>query len=174
MLTTIVVPTDGSDHADKAVDLAADIAEKYGSRIVLLHVLLHAEAPSDLKHMAEVEHLLKAESAGVGGAPGSRDPETFVMSAAGERPLPVWTLERIGQQILGRAETRLREAGVSEVATRLRSGDAASCILEVAKEEQANLIVIGSRGLGRLRALLVGSVSQKVAQLAPCTCMTVR
>ena len=99
MLTTIVVPTDGSDHADKAVDLAADIAGKYGSRVVLLHVLLHAEAPSDLKHMAEVEHLLEAEPAGLGSAPGSRDPETFAMSAVGERPLPVWILERIGQQI---------------------------------------------------------------------------
>ena len=56
----------------------------------------------------------------------------------------------------------------------MRSGDAAAAILEVAEEEKADLIVIGSRGLGRLKSLLMGSVSQKVAQLAGCTCMTVR
>ena len=39
MIKTIVVPTDGSSHAKKAIDLAADIAEKYGARLVILHVL---------------------------------------------------------------------------------------------------------------------------------------
>ena len=40
MIKTILVPTDGSGHAKKAVDLAAEIAEKYGARLVILHVLL--------------------------------------------------------------------------------------------------------------------------------------
>ena len=39
MIKTILVPTDGSEHAKKAVLLAADIAEKFDARMVILHVL---------------------------------------------------------------------------------------------------------------------------------------
>ncbi len=174
MLTTILVSTDGSDHAEKAVDLAADIAQKYGSRVVLLHVLLQAEAAIDLKHMAEVEHLLETGSAGTPTTPAGLSPEAFPLTGIGERTLPTRTLERIGEHILGRAESKLRQKGVTNISTQTRNGDAATCILDLAEKENANLIVIGSRGLGSLKGLLMGSVSQKVAQLAPCTCMTVR
>ena len=54
------------------------------------------------------------------------------------------------------------------------SGDAASAILAAAEEEGADLIVMGSRGLGAFRSLLVGSVSQKVSHLADCSCITVK
>jgi nucleotide-binding universal stress UspA family protein len=53
------------------------------------------------------------------------------------------------------------------------SGDPAACILEAARNSQARFIVMGRRGLGRLAGLLIGSVSQKVSQLADCTCITV-
>ena len=53
MLTTILVPTDGSDHAAKALALASDIAQKYGSKVVLLHVLLRGEAEGELRRMAD-------------------------------------------------------------------------------------------------------------------------
>jgi len=39
MIKTILVPTDGSDHANKAVGLATDLALKYGASLVLLHVI---------------------------------------------------------------------------------------------------------------------------------------
>ena len=71
MLSTIVVPTDGSDHARKAVALAADLAEKYAARVVLLHVLLHGEPAIEFGHMAEVEHLLETEGVEASGRPGS-------------------------------------------------------------------------------------------------------
>ena len=53
MIKTIVVPTDGSAHAKKAVDLAADIAEKYGARIVLLHVFLRYTSESDIESLCK-------------------------------------------------------------------------------------------------------------------------
>jgi nucleotide-binding universal stress UspA family protein len=46
--------------------------------------------------------------------------------------------------------------------------------LDIADRENADLIVVGSRGLGRLRELLIGSVSHKVAMLAKCPCLIVR
>ena len=54
------------------------------------------------------------------------------------------------------------------------SGDPASRILETAAAEQADMIVMGSRGLGGLKGLLVGSVSNKVNHLAKCTCVCVK
>ena len=53
-------------------------------------------------------------------------------------------------------------------------GDPAAAILEVAKGRKADLIVMGSRGLGDLQGLLLGSVSHKVGHLADRTCITVK
>nr|WP_319538165.1 universal stress protein [uncultured Methanospirillum sp.] len=47
-------------------------------------------------------------------------------------------------------------------------------IVAIAKKEMADLIVIGSRGLGAIKGVLLGSVSQKIAQTAPCPVMIVR
>ena len=41
MFKTIVVATNGSDHARKAVGIASDMAEKYNAKLVLCHVLMH-------------------------------------------------------------------------------------------------------------------------------------
>ena len=53
-------------------------------------------------------------------------------------------------------------------------GDPVKEILRHAEEDAANLIVMGSRGLGDLQGLLMGSVSHKVSQLSPCSCITVK
>ncbi|RVH85207.1 universal stress protein, partial [Sinorhizobium medicae] len=60
------------------------------------------------------------------------------------------------------------------VDVRVEPGDYAETILAVADEVDADLIVVGSRGLGGLRGLLVGSVSQKVVQHADCSVLVVR
>ena len=70
MFTTVVAATDGSDHAGKAVEMASDIAEKYGAKLILCHILLHGPLSADLRRMLEVEHLLepaRARSAAAGG-----------------------------------------------------------------------------------------------------------
>ena len=63
--------------------------------------------------------------------------------------------------------------GVKEVETVIAAGDPTQAI-ETAKARNVDTIVIGSRGLGDLQGLLLGSVSHKVAQMAPCTCIIVR
>lgn len=50
---------------------------------------------------------------------------------------------------------------------------AAEALIEVAEDTGADLIVVGSRGLNAAERFLLGSVSQKVAQHAPCTVMVV-
>jgi nucleotide-binding universal stress UspA family protein len=78
-----------------------------------------------------------------------------------------------GQEILDDAQERL--GGVSlEVEEDLLEGPATDAILSVAEIRQADLIVLGTRGMGSVKGLLVGSVSNKVTHHAPCTVMVVR
>ena len=76
--------------------------------------------------------------------------------------------------LLERADERARKAGAKEVTLLAEEGDAAHIISEHAEIHKIDLIVMGRRGLGDLEGLLLGSVSHKVAQLAPCACLTVK
>ena len=61
-----------------------------------------------------------------------------------------------------------------EIHTETLEGPPAEAILDVANTRKCDLIVMGSRGLGRLTGLLLGSQSQKVVQHAPCPVLIVR
>lgn len=62
----------------------------------------------------------------------------------------------------------------AEIHTELIEGDPAETIIEVAKTRYSSVIVMGSRGLGRLAGLVLGSTSQKVVSHAPCPVLIVR
>jgi nucleotide-binding universal stress UspA family protein len=62
----------------------------------------------------------------------------------------------------------------SEIHTEMIEGDPAMAIIEVATIRESNIIVMGSRGLGRLAGLVLGSTSQKVVAHAPCPVLIVR
>jgi nucleotide-binding universal stress UspA family protein len=61
-----------------------------------------------------------------------------------------------------------------EIHTEILEGSPAEAILDVAKARKSDLIVMGSRGLGRLSGALIGSQSQKVVHHAPCPVLIVR
>lgn len=61
-----------------------------------------------------------------------------------------------------------------EISTELIEGDSAEAILDVAETRKSDVIVMGSRGLGTLAGLLLGSTSQKVVAHAPCPVLIVR
>jgi nucleotide-binding universal stress UspA family protein len=61
-----------------------------------------------------------------------------------------------------------------EIHTEILEGPPAEAILDVANTRKSDLIVMGSRGLGRLSGALMGSQSQKVVQHAPCPVLIVR
>ncbi|HUX40185.1 MAG TPA: universal stress protein [Rectinemataceae bacterium] len=62
----------------------------------------------------------------------------------------------------------------AKVETEILSGSPAETIIEVAKDRKADVVVMGSRGLGRIAGVLLGSQSQKVATHAPCPVLIVR
>ncbi len=99
-------------------------------------------------------------------------------------PIPLYLGEPNMQLVItnrkGEAEEVLnaavKEVGAipCEIHTEILEGDPASAILEVAKIRGSDVIILGSRGLGRLAGLLLGSTSQKVVSHAPCPVLIVR
>ncbi|MBT3306972.1 MAG: universal stress protein [Alphaproteobacteria bacterium] len=65
-------------------------------------------------------------------------------------------------------------AGALKVNAIAQHSDPASVILDVAQHEKIDLIILGSRGLGTIKGLFRGSVSNKVNQLSDCCCITVK
>lgn len=175
MFNTILVPTDGSDHAIKATAIAGDLAAKYDARIVLLHVAQEHDVPEAAAHYAKVENL-----DGAGQLPDDRvipagTPHAYISKPFGapEAATRHAVSRAVAENILGSAEQIVRGQGARKVDTVSTTGDPADEILEIADEEHAEGIVMGSRGLGDIKGALFGSVSHKVSHEARCTCVTV-
>jgi nucleotide-binding universal stress UspA family protein len=93
-----------------------------------------------------------------------------IRGAATREPI---SLRAVAESVLGRAQ-RTAEAQEVEVITHAREGEPAHVIIEVAQEHDADLIVVGARGLTGFVRFLLGSVSSKLAHHAPCSLMIVR
>jgi nucleotide-binding universal stress UspA family protein/GNAT superfamily N-acetyltransferase len=70
--------------------------------------------------------------------------------------------------------TRAARADELEVVTHPRRGDPAEALIAVAEEQDADLLVVGNRGMSRASRFLLGSVADKVSHHAPCSVLIVR
>lgn len=147
MFTNIIVAVDGSGQADKALDVAADMALRNKARLSIVHV-------------PQLETALVAVGAMSGLHAAVLAPRADEVRAA-------------GQIVLDRAVDRARAAGVEPEATLLPGGEPADAVVTAAQEQKADLIVSGRRGLGGLASLMMGSTSVRIGQLAKCSCLTV-
>jgi nucleotide-binding universal stress UspA family protein len=172
----ILLALDGSHHAEKALALASDLASKYGAELLLLNVLSDKRLSDAERQMAEVEYLDElASAADISDVLKERNPRTAVQRLLrGSNALTHRFRETLGKRLTEAASRKARQSGVAAVETLLADGDPAETILRVAAERQADMIVMGSRGLGAAKGLLMGSVSLKVVQLAECPCVTVK
>ncbi len=171
-LKTIVAATDGSAHATRSVELAGDLAARYDARLVLLHALRREATAAQLHSAVDPERL------------GAKTREELEMaerlvdmgSGAGllAAAISEGALREIGERILDRGADVARARSVGKLELRLVDDDPARAILAAAQSEEADLIALGSRGLGEVASLLAGSVSYKVNHAAPCTCLVVR
>ncbi len=171
-IKSILVPTDGSVQADKAVDLASDIAARYGAKLSLVYVTWRGPSLENFRDSIDMN--LLSESARDELDP-SKHPITEHVSSAFIPPVVSSdALKEIGEQVLARGRQTAEAKSVSSTNTVLMDGDPARKILQVAKREKADMITMGSRGLGGAEGLLAGSVSYKVNHSAPCNCLIVR
>ena len=174
MFENILVAIDGSEHARRATEVACDLAERYGAKVVLLHVVGNGKVPSSLARMLEVEHLTEAEHP---KAPNVANVVGGIATAergADSREREMQMKEAIAEVLLARAEHTAKSKDVSKFSRVTEYGDPVDRILECAAREKVDLIVMGTRGLSDLRGLLMGSVSHKICQLSDCTCVTVK
>jgi nucleotide-binding universal stress UspA family protein len=151
MSKTFLVAVDGSDHGWKALDLATDLAKASDAAVLILHVIPYEPMPEGLVELAEVEKI-----------------------PIEEERARYYAGRKLGDQIVNEAEARARNNGLARVATEVLEGNPASEIIALAKSKGVDMIVFGSRGLGDVKSLLMGSVSHKVMHLAPCTCVAVK
>jgi len=168
-----LVPTDGSAGSERALEQAIELAIKHEARIVLVHALLRGHMPEGLMRAARVEHIAEQTQQSDNLVNMPQEIMARVQGRHGTQ-LPLDVLEFIGKRVLSGGERYCKEQGVKQVEHIVDEGDAAEIVLNAAKRCSADLIVMGSRGLGGLSGLLLGSVSQKVVQLATCSCMLVK
>lgn len=145
MFNTILVCTDGSEHAIHAAKMAAELASKFDSKVVMLSVLTHIMEPVFLAVDAGPASWNSAEEA----------------------------YEKAQEDIEQRTGAVFAKAEIAYEAIRER-GHAADKIVEVAEQRKTDLIVLGSRGLGTFTRLVLGSVSDGVLHHAHCPVLIVR
>jgi nucleotide-binding universal stress UspA family protein len=142
MLETIAVGTDGSDTATKAVEFALDLAEKYGSRMVFI---------SSYTPVSETR--IKREQ---------RDAPADVQWAIN----PAEDVESALRQVEEMADAR----GL-QWTSEARQGDPSDVLVEIAEAHNADLLVIGNKGMQRR---VLGSVPNSVTHKANCSVVIVK
>lgn len=141
----ILAATDGSEAGNRAVQLAARLAKENKADLKILHVINPQNLAMDqLKEYALWEHATLGE-----------------------------VLNTFAEEKLLDAKKQAESLGVTGVKTECPYGDIVETIIETAKNDHMDMIVVGKRGRGRLSGLVLGSVSQKVVSVAPCAVVVV-
>ncbi|SFD98244.1 Nucleotide-binding universal stress protein, UspA family [Paenibacillus catalpae] len=140
MYNHILIPVDGSQKANKALDHAIQLVKSMGRDI-----------PLSVIHITDRIAMNEA----------------FVYVDVGEM------LDKEENEILSTAAEQLKASGVSYTLLRA-NGDPATMISRTAKERGVDLIIMGSRGVGLVSEILLGSVSHGVSQHAHCPVLIVK
>jgi nucleotide-binding universal stress UspA family protein len=143
-LKTILVATDFSDASQAALDYARGLAEKFEASLHVLHVL------EDLAAHAWTTEVYVAALPGV------------------HEEMERQAQERLGALFTDEERRRFR------VRTALRLGSPFVEIIRYARDEHADLIVMGTHGRGAIAHMLLGSVAERVVRKAACPVLTVR
>jgi len=145
MFRRIVVGTDGSETAQEAVRQATDLAKQVGASLGVVS----AFEPVPQSRLREERQQVPDDMA---HTVGPREDVDATLAEAAED---------------------IKKNGV-DVKTFARQGDPADAILDVAEDENADLIIVGNKGMTGAKRFLLGSVPNKVSHHAPCSVMIVR
>jgi nucleotide-binding universal stress UspA family protein len=178
-LTKILVPIDFSSGSTKAWQTARRMAETTGAELILLHVLPRTpldveELYREAEHFAEIRARQAAHQLGI---PRTDEPPTharvFHGPFFGDAVQEFSDGGRAWASLLEEWADLARHRGL-KVRTLLRVGLPYREVIDAAKDEGADLVLLATHGRGEIHRLLVGSVADKVIRFAPCPVMTVR
>lgn len=147
LVRRILAPTDFSPCSEAALEVAIDLAAKYGAELELLHVWM---VPPSMGIEAEL----------------------VVEGPAGEKLSLAELVHAQAEKALAQTVEALARRGVPDVRTLLVFGDPALRILE--ESRRFDLIVMGTHGRGAVGHTLFGSVAERVVRKAGCPVLTVR
>jgi nucleotide-binding universal stress UspA family protein len=144
----IIIGVDGSGYSDAAADEVARRHWPKGSVVKVVSVVRLPFTPNEETRSLPDSYYSQLEKAETGKA------QTAITSAV----------------------ARLKQSGITqpEIESEIILGDAREKILDEAAQWEADLIVLGSRGLGGFKRFLLGSVAQGVAAYAPCSVEIIR
>ena len=154
MFEKILVPLDGSEHSLKALTVAIQIAKKFKGKVSLIHVYSVSVTPAIIPE------------------PTTLTPPIPVMTPA-EVTKTIEATRKTGLNILAEGEQKAKDEGV-EVETILREGHIVQEIISTTGEGKFDLIVIGARGVSRIRELLLGSTTDGVIHHASCPVLVMK
>ena len=147
-IKNILVPIDGSDHSLKALDYALEFAHRFSSD---LHIVIAYSLTEETYHL--IQRALPRSMA-----------ESYQRD-----------VKERNEQILGQAVEHAKSVHPHLMITQtLIQGRPAEKIVEIASTRQIDLIIMGSRGIGGIKGVLLGSVADRVADHAPCPVMIVK
>jgi nucleotide-binding universal stress UspA family protein len=147
MIKKILVATDASAASNRAVSMAAYLAGCHDAELLILHVIRDMQLPTLVKKAPELEDFANARED---------------------------ILRQVAENILNEAQARAEKGGAKKIQTAIGSGDPASSVIGFTKRRNIDMIVIGTRGLGKIKEVLMGSVSRKIANSAEANCLIVR
>lgn len=147
MFKRLLVPVDGSEQSFRALDAAVELAARFASAILVLCVY---------RHHSPLEASISMVRSNV------------------KLATPDEAMKEFAKEIAKAARDRAREAGAEAAEAYARRGQPARTIVNFAEEHGCDAIVMGTRGLGDLGGLLLGSVSHKVTSMAKVTCVLVK
>lgn len=174
MFRSIVVAFDGSAHANRALEIGAGMASREKAALGIIYVIdrSHLSVPEEMRKMGELEHLIEPVQKMVVNFENA--PATMMSSIAEANADSQAAMFRYADFLVSQAAEAAKKSGLSEVDSKVELGDPAEETIAYARDREADLIVSGSRGFGKLKSLLLGSVSNKIAQLAECSYLTVK
>lgn len=147
MIKKILVATDASAASGRAVSFAAQLSLQYEAELLILNVIRDMQLPEELKNAPEFESFLNAR-------------DDLMRHAA--------------DQILLKAKQKAKKEGARKVQTAIGSGDPATSVAGFARRRKVDLIVVGTRGLSKIKAAAMGSVSRKLLDLTDVNCLVIR
>jgi nucleotide-binding universal stress UspA family protein len=146
----ILVPLDGSERSMHALEKAVQIAKKFNGKITLIHVY-------SVAYPVSVSPFVPAPEVST---------STLVLKFAE-------AARKAGAGILADGEKKVKAEGI-QVQTLLKEGHTVEEILKTAREGEFDLIVMGARGLSKIKEIFLGSVSHGVTRHAPCPVLVVK